>query len=149
MNTQVVAGTSIRSGGTPYIYEGQQMTPFCYPQQTRFDEPIALQHGANALDNHLLQTVGRPKAIDVVADLTLDKILQIIHECEQSGEQRYWCKYCTFHTLRKDSIKIHLMRHGGIKNYRCKICYASFVCNSDLNNHCLTKHQIDHGARRK
>lgn len=47
------------------------------------------------------------------------------------------CKKCKKIFLHASSLKIHMMRHNGIKNHKCHICAKAFTTSHSLKTHIL------------
>ena len=52
------------------------------------------------------------------------------------------CQNCGIRYKHRHTLKVHLMRHSGIKPFKCKVCEKSFVRSSDLNLHQRTHQNV-------
>ncbi|XP_022252670.1 zinc finger protein 585B-like isoform X2 [Limulus polyphemus] len=52
------------------------------------------------------------------------------------------CPYCTYCSRTNSQLKVHMMRHQGIKEHLCRTCNYNGVTRSDLNRHCKTRAHI-------
>ncbi|XP_076366835.1 uncharacterized protein LOC143255285 isoform X2 [Tachypleus tridentatus] len=52
------------------------------------------------------------------------------------------CPYCTYCSRTNSQLKVHMMRHQGIKEHLCQTCNYNGVTRSDLNRHCKTRAHV-------
>ncbi|RWS31483.1 zinc finger protein-like protein [Leptotrombidium deliense] len=52
------------------------------------------------------------------------------------------CEYCDYQSRTNSQLKVHMLRHAGIKQYLCQTCNYNGVTQSDLNRHCKTRSHV-------
>ena len=56
----------------------------------------------------------------------------VVHD---SNRPSFQCRLCTFSTIRRESLKIHMQRHNHIKPYQCTMCNKSYTQKNSLQAH--------------
>ena len=56
------------------------------------------------------------------------------HE-DDVGRRYYNCTWCSYNTLRKDNLIVHIRRHTGFKPHSCTVCGKKFSDKSNFNSH--------------
>ncbi|XP_053200783.1 myoneurin-like [Panonychus citri] len=58
---------------------------------------------------------------------------------ESKDIRPFKCEFCDYQSRTNSQLKVHVMRHAGIKQYLCHTCNYNGVTQSDLNRHRKTQ----------
>ncbi|RUS90302.1 hypothetical protein EGW08_001900, partial [Elysia chlorotica] len=47
----------------------------------------------------------------------------------------YKCQYCDYYARTNSQLKVHKLRHEGVREFCCRVCNYKGVTQSDLNRH--------------
>ena len=56
----------------------------------------------------------------------------------------FTCHICQKNFSQKDSLKVHIIRHEGVKQYVCSECQKGFCVAGNLKRHMLTHSDVKH-----
>lgn len=63
------------------------------------------------------------------------------HVMAQHTKQKpFYCPHCTYTTVEKSHLKVHIRTHTGERPYICRVCHYSSSQNCTLKSHYLRKH---------
>ena len=63
------------------------------------------------------------------------------HVMAQHTKQKpFFCPHCTYSTVEKSHLTVHIRTHTGEKPYICRVCHYSSTQNCTLKSHYLRKH---------
>merc|ERR1712143_87672 len=81
-----------------------------------------------------------PRLIDGLSEdeaMRMAKV-ELASEIPLTPDGTYLCKYCNTKLGNKRSYIIHLRRHAGMLNFKCKYCTKTFQGRVKLNRHMNT-----------
>ena len=106
-------------------------------------------HSANEFDTHVPSTSGLGSGSNtrsvprLIIGLSQDEAermarVELASEIPLTPDGTYLCKYCNTKLGNKSSYVIHLRRHAGMLNFKCKYCTKTFQGRVKLNRHMNT-----------
>lgn len=62
------------------------------------------------------------------------------HKKKNNVNFQYLCNSCSYSSPYPGYMKTHLMRHYGVKPFKCQVCGSSYVSKAQLSQHHLLSH---------